>query len=184
MTATTFEIPGLVLLTPRVFTDDRGWFMESYSESELAKHGITVRFVQDNHSWSRKNVLRGLHFQKPPHAQDKLVRVTRGEVTDVAVDVRAGSPTFGKYVAVTLSEENKQMFFIPKGFAHGFVTRTDDVDLEYKVSDFYDAATDGGVRWDDPALGIPWNVKEPIVSAKDAALPLLKDIGEVFAYAE
>lgn len=182
MTATTFEIPGLVLLTPRVFADDRGWFMESYSERALAEHGITVRFVQDNHSRSHKNVLRGLHFQKPPHAQDKLVRVTRGEVMDVAVDVRVGSPTFGKFVAVTLSEENKQIFFIPKGFAHGFVTRTDDVDLEYKVSDFYDAATDGGVRWDDPALAIPWEVKDPIVSAKDSALPLLKDIGEVFTY--
>jgi dTDP-4-dehydrorhamnose 3,5-epimerase len=180
------SIEGLVLVTPRVFEDERGLFMESFNERDFAEHGIRTRFVQDNQSTSKKGVLRGLHFQRPPHAQDKLVRVTRGEALDVAVDIRSGSPTFGAVASVRLSGENRNALYIPKGFAHGFVALTDDVDFEYKVSDFWDAASEGGIRWSDPALKIDWSAlsgMDPasfIIVAKDRALPALEDANGVF----
>ncbi len=176
------DIAGVVLVTPRVFEDARGWFMESYSEREFATQGISVHFVQDNHSQSKKGVLRGLHFQKNPHAQDKLVRIIRGEVLDVVVDLRVGSPTYRKWIGVPLSETNRNILFIPKGCAHGFVTRSDHAELEYKVSDFYDAACDGGIAWNDPEIGVDWGITDPVLSEKDAALPTLKDAGSLFTY--
>jgi dTDP-4-dehydrorhamnose 3,5-epimerase len=175
-------IEGLALITPRVFEDERGFFMESYKEQEFIENGIDTRFVQDNHSKSKKGVLRGLHFQRSPHAQDKLVRVTRGEVLDVAVDLRAGSPTYKKWISVRLSEEGRQMLFIPKGFAHGFLSLAEDTELQYKVSDAYDPASDGGIIWNDPDLGIEWGTESPICSEKDLSLPRLNDIGEIFSY--
>lgn len=173
---------GLILITPQAFEDERGFFMESYSERAFAEHGISVRFVQDNHSKSTKGVLRGLHFQRPPHAQCKLVRVTRGVALDVAVDLRTGSPTYRQWAAIRLSEENQKMLYIPAGFAHGFLALADLVEVEYKVDDFYDAASDGGVRWDDPDIGIDWGIADPLMSEKDRSLPFLKDLGDVFAY--
>jgi dTDP-4-dehydrorhamnose 3,5-epimerase len=173
-------IPDVILITPRVFEDERGYFFESYKQDEFAQNGIHAVFVQENRSRSKKGVLRGLHFQKPPHAQDKLVSVTRGEILDVAVDIRKSSPSFGKWVGARLSEDNHQMLFIPKGFAHGFVALSDIADMHYKVSDVYNAASEGGVIWSDHDLGIDWGVEQPILSEKDAVFPRLKDLGEVF----
>jgi dTDP-4-dehydrorhamnose 3,5-epimerase len=180
------SVDGLVLIAPLLFEDERGFFMESYHQREFSDHGIDVRFVQDNHSKSKKGVLRGFHFQKPPHAQDKLVRVTRGEVLDVAIDLRIGSPTFGAWACERLSEENHRMLFIPKGFAHAFVALTDDVDFEYKVTDVWDAPSESGIRWDDPALKIDWasltglDPASFIIGAKDRALPSFDDAKGVF----
>ncbi len=180
------SIPGLILIIPRVFEDERGFFMESFNEREFAEHGIAVRFVQDNQSKLKKGVLRGFHFQRAPHAQDKLVRVTRGEALDVAVDIRSGSPTFGACASARLSGENRNALFIPKGFAHGFVALTDDVDFEYKVSDFWDAGSEGGIRWDDPSLRVDWVTltgMDPatfVIGAKDRVLPMLEDVKGVF----
>lgn len=174
------DIPDVILITPRIFEDERGYFFESYKQGEFAQNGINVNFVQENRSRSKKGVVRGLHFQKPPHAQDKLVSVTRGEIIDFAVDVRKGSPTFGKWVSARLSEDNHQLLYIPKGFAHGFVALSDVTDMQYKVSDVYDAASEGGVIWNDPDLGIDWSVTEPILSQKDLIFPQLKDLGETF----
>jgi dTDP-4-dehydrorhamnose 3,5-epimerase len=182
MELSRFDISGPVLITPKVFEDGRGFFFESYNERVFAKHGLKVRFVQDNRSSSVKNVLRGIHFQRLPHAQDKLVCVTRGEALDIAVDLREGSPTYKRYVSVCLSESNKQMLFIPKGFGHGFLALSDIVDFEYKVSDFYDPDTDGGIRWNDPDINIDWEITDPLLSPKDAELPLLRDIAPVFTY--
>jgi dTDP-4-dehydrorhamnose 3,5-epimerase len=176
------NLEGVVLITPRVFEDERGFFMESYSARIFAEHGIDVRFVQDNHSRSTRGVLRGLHFQKNPHAQDKLVRIIRGEVLDVVVDLRVGSPTYRRWIGVPLSETNKNILFIPKGCAHGFVTRSEIAELEYKVSDFYDAACDGGIAWNDPEIAVDWEIEHPILSQKDAVLPTLKEIGDLFTY--
>jgi len=176
------EVAGPVIVTPRLFEDDRGFFMESYNRREFEANGIGVRFVQDNHSRSKRGVLRGLHFQRPPCAQDKLVRVTRGEAFDIAVDIRTGSPTFGRWIGATLSEENRRMLFIPKGFAHGFVARVEGTELEYKVSDFYDAASDGGIVWNDPEINIDWGIDHPLCSSKDAALPSLKKAIGIFTY--
>jgi dTDP-4-dehydrorhamnose 3,5-epimerase len=175
----TFEktfIDGLLIVTPRVFPDERGFFLESYKASEFAAAGIREVFVQDNHSRSSRGVLRGLHFQKAPHAQAKLVRVTRGLVWDVAVDLRRGSPTYGKWLGLELGEDNRKMLYIPRGFAHGFVSLTDDAELQYKCSAEYNKDSDGGVRWDDPELAITWPLPEVTFSEKDAALPLLRDI--------
>ncbi len=182
MELSRFDIQGPILITPKVFEDDRGFFFESYSERVFAENGISVRFVQDNRSRSLKGVLRGIHFQRPPHAQDKLVSVTRGEVLDVAVDLREGSPTYKKHISARLSELNKQMLFIPKGFGHAFLTLSDIADFEYKVSDFYDPETDGGIRWDDPDINVDWGITDPLLSQKDAELPLLRDIGPIFRY--
>lgn len=174
-------IPGLSILTPRLFPDDRGFFMETYKESDFVKAGIAERFVQDNHSRSSKGTLRGLHFQRPPYAQAKLVCCTRGRLWDVAVDLRKDSPTFKQWHGVELSEENRVMFFIPAGFAHGFVALEDGTELQYKCSAEYNAQSDGGVRWDDPDLAIDWPIKDVLVSPKDAALPYLKDLQNPFA---
>jgi dTDP-4-dehydrorhamnose 3,5-epimerase len=183
MTFENLNINGLVVVTPRVFGDDRGFFLESYNRKEFAENGIDVDFVQDNHSRSIKGVLRGLHFQKPPFAQDKLVRVTQGAVWDVAVDIRPDSPTFGQWEGVTLSEENKKMFFIPKGFAHGFIVLTDIVDFQYKCSNFYSKESEGGVLWNDPDLAVKWpHVDDMILSDKDKTWPLLKNISKELSW--
>jgi dTDP-4-dehydrorhamnose 3,5-epimerase len=172
---TQLEFPGLVLVEPRIFHDERGYFLESYKESEFMSNGIKFRFVQDNHSLSVKNVIRGLHYQRSPRAQGKLVRVLRGAAWDVAVDLRKDSPTFKKWLGLELSEENNRMLFIPPGFAHGFAALTDDVHLLYKCTEEYDPALDTGIRWNDPELAINWPVSDPVISEKDKILPLLKD---------
>lgn len=173
------EIPGPIIVEPKAFGDERGFFLESYKKSDFVKNGIDVEFKQDNHSLSTKGVLRGLHYQKPPSAQAKLVRVIKGSVWDVAVDIRKESPTFKKWIAVELSEENKKMFYIPEGFAHGFVALTDDVHLVYKCSNEYSPLHDAGIRWDDPEIAVEWPVRKPLLSDKDLVLPYLKD-AEVF----
>lgn len=173
-------IQDLCVITPHLFPDDRGFFMETYKESDFIEAGISERFVQDNHSRSSKSTLRGLHFQRPPFAQAKLVRCTRGRLWDVAVDLRPSSPTYKQWHGVELSEENRVMFFIPAGFAHGFVALEDGAELQYKCSAEYNAQSDGGVRWDDPDLAIDWPIKDVLVSPKDAALPYLKDIQNPF----
>ncbi|MBU6324652.1 MAG: dTDP-4-dehydrorhamnose 3,5-epimerase [Bacteroidetes bacterium] len=164
-------LPGLLLIEPKVFRDARGYFFESFSSREMESLGIKVPFVQDNQSLSQKGVLRGLHFQGPPAAQDKLVRVISGAVLDVAVDVRQGSPTYGRHFAVELSGDNFLMLFIPKGFAHGFETLEDNTVFSYKCSDYYRPDTEGGLRWDDPDVNIAWRGHEALVSDKDQKLP-------------
>jgi len=154
--------------------------METYSQKIFRENGIDVNFVQDNHSFSKKGVLRGLHFQKPPMAQDKLARVIKGEVFDVVVDLRRQSPTFGQWLGLILSEENRQMLFIPKGFAHGFLTLSATADFEYKVSNLYSPENDSGLLWNDPEVGIDWPIKNPILNDKDKKQPRLKELGEVF----
>jgi len=170
------QIEGLVLVEPKVFHDSRGFFMETYKESEFGAHGIAERFVQDNHSLSQKGVLRGLHFQHRPKAQGKLVSVIKGSVWDVAVDIRPDSSTYMKWCSVELTEENKKMLYIPPGFAHGFAALSDDVHLVYKCTSEYDANCDAGIRWNDTDIGVDWPISEPIVSDKDRELPFLKDI--------
>ena len=160
------SLPGVMLIKPRVFADPRGFFMETYRQNILAQAGIHETFVQDNHSHSSRGVLRGLHYQlRSPQA--KLCRVARGEVLDVAVDLRHGSPNFGKWVSALLSGENHTQIYIPKGFAHGFVVRSETADFLYKCSDYFDASDDRGVLWNDPAIGIDWDMAEPILSDKD-----------------
>jgi dTDP-4-dehydrorhamnose 3,5-epimerase len=171
---TKLALDGLILVEPRAFPDDRGFFMETYKRSEYAANGIDAEFVQDNHSFSSRGVIRGLHYQLPPRAQGKLVRVPLGRGWDVAVDLRRGSPTFGKWIGVELSEENRRMLWIPAGFAHGFVALSDAAHLMYKCSAEYDKASEAGIRWDDPDLAIDWPLKAQAVSAKDEALPFLK----------
>ena len=178
-------ISGLVVIEPDVFGDSRGYFMESFSCRKFMElTGIDVNFVQDNESKSSYGVLRGLHFQRPPHAQSKLVRVVKGAVLDVAVDIRKGSPTFGKHVAVELTEDNHRQFFVPRGFAHGFVVLTDEVVFQYKCDNFYAPESEGAIAWDDPDLGIDWKVPADkiILSAKDTCHPRLKDAQWLFDY--
>jgi dTDP-4-dehydrorhamnose 3,5-epimerase len=172
------KIDGLIIIEPSVFADDRGFFMETYSKKVFAENGIDIEFVQDNHSRSTKGVLRGLHFQKSPFAQDKLIRCTRGEVLDVAVDVRKDSPTFGQHESILLSEDNKTMFFIPKGFAHGFLVLSDIADFQYKCSNFYNKESESGLLYNDPELNIDWPKLdiELILSEKDKLWPTLKEI--------
>ncbi|WP_295460615.1 dTDP-4-dehydrorhamnose 3,5-epimerase [uncultured Pseudomonas sp.] len=161
-------IPDVKLIEPKVFGDDRGFFLESFQAERYAQQaGITLAFVQDNHSRSARNVLRGLHFQRSK-PQGKLVRVVRGEVLDVAVDIRRGSPTFGNVVSEILSEENKRQLWIPPGLAHGFVVLSETADFEYKCTDYYDPSDEGSLIWNDPDLNIDWRVSDPILSAKDA----------------
>ena len=175
------KIEGLLLLEPVLHGDERGYFMESFSERDFeAQTGLKVRFVQDNESCSRKGVLRGLHFQKEPYAQAKLVRVVRGKVLDVAVDIRPESPTFGKYVATELSAENHRQMFIPKGFAHGYVVLEDDTVFQYKCDEYYHPEAEGGIAWNDPQIAIDWGVaeNEVILSEKDKHRPLLSELCE------
>lgn len=173
------------LIVPRRFHDPRGWLSETYSERAFTAFGLTCRFVQDNQSYSaRRGTIRGLHLQVPPRAQAKLVRVVRGRILDLAVDVRRGSPTYGQFVSAELSADNGHQLFVPAGFAHGFCTLDDDVEVVYKVSDFYAPDCERGLRWDDPAIGIPWPVAAAgaSVSDKDAMLPLLADWTSPFEY--
>ncbi len=176
------DIPDVMLVTACSFSDDRGFFMETFKQSVFAANGIPDTFVQSNFSRSLRGVLRGLHYQRPPHAQAKLVRVVRGEVFDVAVDVRSGSPTFGRWVGAHLSADRLQMLYIPVGFAHGFCVLSDEADFAYQVSAEYAPDADAGIVWNDPDIGISWPVTEPILSPKDAQLPRLKEVGISFTY--
>ena len=178
------KIPGVVIIEPRLFPDARGYFFESFSKREFEEKVGKIEFVQDNESKSSYGVLRGLHFQKPPYAQSKLVRVVKGAVLDVAVDIRKGSPTFGQHVAVELTEDNHLQFFIPQGFAHGFAVLTDEVIFQYKCDNFYAPASEGAIAWDDPDLGIDWRVsaEKVILSEKDRRHPRLKEIESPFSY--
>lgn len=177
-------LPGVVLLTPRRFGDDRGWFTETWNAATMAAAGLDVAFVQDNHSFSAPvGTLRGLHYQRPPRAQDKLVRCTRGAIFDVAVDIRIGSATYGQWVGVELTAANGAQLFVPKGFLHGFVTREPDTEVQYKCSDLYAPDCDGGIRWDDPTLGIEWGLSgAPVLSAKDQIAPLLAEFVSPFTW--
>ena len=175
------NIEGVYIVEPVLHGDERGYFMESFSERDFeAQTGLKVRFVQDNESCSRKGVLRGLHFQKEPYAQAKLVRVVRGKVLDVAVDIRPESPTFGKYVATELSAENHRQMFIPKGFAHGYVVLEDDTVFQYKCDEYYHPEAESGIAWNDPQIAINWGVaeNEVILSEKDKHRPLLSELCE------
>lgn len=174
MNVIPLEIPDVKLVMPRVFPDDRGFFLQTYQTRQYRDAGIDVRFVQDNWSRSEKGVLRGLHYQLE-YAQDKLVSVVHGKVFDVAVDIRRGSPTFGKWVGKVLSDGNKYQMFVPKGFAHGFCVLSDEVDFVYKCSDFYMPGDEYGIRWDDPDVGIEWSGSDFQLADKDRAAPLLKD---------
>jgi len=172
------EIPDVILIKPKVFEDERGFFMETYKKPDFEKAGIKGDFVQDNHSKSKYGVLRGLHFQKEPYAQSKIVRCIRGVIYDVAVDLRKNSPTFGKYVGVILSEFNKHQLYIPRGFAHGFVVLSDVAEVVYKVDNVYAPDYEGGLIWNDPDVNIQWPVESPIVSPKDKRLPTLRELIE------
>lgn len=178
----TVDIPGLLVLEPQAFSDERGFFMETYSRDRYQAAGISGDFFQDNLSCSKKGVIRGLHYQAPPFAQGKLVSVIRGCVLDVAVDIRAGSPTYGRHVAVKLSAENRKQFWIPAGFAHGFVALEDDTIFAYKCTAPYSKGHDRGIRFNDPMIGIEWGVEDPIVSEKDRQHPLLEDAAQEFIF--
>ena len=182
MRARPLDISDVVLVEPQVYQDERGFFLEAWNRQRLAEAlGEDVEFVQDNHSRSTRKVLRGLHYQVPPHTQGKLVRVTSGAVWDVAVDIRATSPTFGKWVGVELTADNNLQLWIPSGFAHGFIALSGVADVLYKASGYYSADHDRSIRWDDPDIGIAWPLDgEPILSHKDAGAPYLRD-AEVFA---
>jgi dTDP-4-dehydrorhamnose 3,5-epimerase len=173
-------LPGVLLIEPKVFGDDRGFFMETYRADTFRDIGIG-EFVQDNHSRSARGVLRGLHYQEP-NAQGKLVRCTRGAIFDVAVDIRRGSPSFGRWFGIELSDANKLMLWIPPGFAHGFCALEEDSDLVYKCTKLYDKASDRSILWNDPAIGIKWPIAEPVLSAKDAAAPRLAEAATLPAY--
>lgn len=178
------KIPEVILVEPKVFEDGRGFFMETYKMPDFVASGIERSFVQDNHSRSTKGVLRGLHYQPPPFAQGKLVRAVRGEIFDVAVDIRKGSPTYGKWVAVILSEENKNMVYVPEGFAHGLCVLSEVAEVTYKTTNVYLPEAEAGVIWNDEDLNIEWPVKEPILSAKDKKWPRLQDADIKFYYGE
>lgn len=168
------EIPGILILNPKVFEDDRGFFLESYNKKDFEEAGIAEEFVQDNHSRSCKGVLRGLHYQQN-HPQGKLIRAVRGKVLDVIVDIRKGSPTFGQWLSVELSAENKKQIWIPKGLAHGFSVLSNEAEFCYKVTDFYHPEDEKGILWNDPQLAIDWQVSDPILSAKDQLLPTIDE---------
>ena len=180
----TTSLPDVLILTPKRFGDDRGWFMETFNAARVAEAGLNLSFVQDNHSMSAKvGTLRGLHFQTPPHAQDKLVRCSKGAILDVAVDIRRGSPTYGKWTAVELTEANGKQLLVPKGFLHGFVTRSENTEVQYKCTDVYAPDCDGGIRWDDAEIGIDWGLTgDPVLSAKDTVATLLRDYDSPFIY--
>jgi dTDP-4-dehydrorhamnose 3,5-epimerase len=177
------KLPGVKLIEPAVFGDHRGFFMESYNEDVFRRHGITHTFVQDNHSLSvDAGVLRGLHYQLNPKAQTKLIRVTAGAIYDVIVDIRQGSPTYGKWQGFILSSANKRQLLVPKGFAHGFCTLVPNTEVQYKVDEFYSPEHDRGIAWNDPALGIDWPASAPILSEKDGKHPLLAEAENNFVY--
>lgn len=183
MNIITTDVLDVYIIEPKVYGDTRGWFFESWSEKELQEKGLNYKFVQDNHSFSaQKGTLRGLHFQKGEAAQSKLVRCVRGAVLDVAVDMREGSPTYKKWVAVELSADNYKQLLIPRGFLHGFITLTDNVEFLYKADNFYNFEADRNILWNDPELNVDWNNLEPILSEKDAKAPILKDSDINFKY--
>ena len=185
MDITQTKLSGVLVITPRRFGDHRGFFTESWNRKALAEAGVDLDFLQDNHSFSAdQGTVRGLHFQSPPSAQDKLVRVLRGAIMDVAVDVRTGSPTYGQWVGEELSAENGRQLLVPKGFLHGFATLTPDVDVAYKCTDYYAPDCDGAVRFDDPDLKIDWGIPndQAILSGKDADAPAFKDFQSPFTY--
>ena len=173
-------LQGLHIITPRIFSDHRGSFFESYNAQTLAKDGIDTIFVQDNQSHSAKNVLRGLHFQRPPFAQAKLVRVLQGAALDIAVDIRKASPTYGQHYSILLSADNNTQFYIPEGFAHGFLSLADDTIFCYKCSNYYHQASEDGLLWNDEKLGINWGIESPILSPKDEVYTLFKDFSSPF----
>ena len=176
MNVTETRLKGVFILEPQVFGDARGWFMESWSKKKMEEAGIFYDFVQDNQSFSaEKGTLRGLHYQKNPMAQAKLLRCTRGEILDVAVDIRKGSPQYAKWASVRLSAENKRQLMIPRGFAHGFITLTDDVEVQYKADNYYAPECDGNILWSDPAIGVDWEIAPTVLSAKDEAAPTLAE---------
>ena len=176
MQVITTKLDGVLILEPKVFGDARGWFMETWSARKMAAAGLNFDFVQDNQSYSaHKGTLRGLHYQTAPFAQAKLVRCTRGNLLDVAVDIREGSETFAQWVAVELTAENKRQLLIPRGFAHGFITLTDDVEIQYKADNFYSPECDGNIRWDDAQIGVEWPFAPTILADKDAKAPTLNE---------
>ena len=179
------KIEDVILVKPKVFGDNRGFFMETYKKSDFFENGITVEFNQDNHSRSKKGVLRGLHYQESPYGQAKLVRCARGRIYDVAVDIRKGSKTFGQYVKVELTEDNKHMLFIPEGFAHGFVVLSETATFNYKCTDFYSPEHDGGVLWNDEDIAIEWpldGIEEVLLSEKDKKQKTFKELDLPFVY--
>lgn len=179
------NIPGVVVITPARFGDARGWFSETWNAAKFAAAGFDLNFVQDNHSFSaQKGTLRGLHYQRPPHAQDKLVRCTRGAILDVAVDIRRGSPQYGAWVGVELTAENGRQLLVPKGFLHGFLTLTENTEVQYKCTDLYAPDCDAGIRWDDPTIGVDWGLNgvAPVLSAKDQVAPLLAGFDSPFVW--
>ena len=175
MEAEITAIPGVLILHPKVFEDERGFFFESYNKQKLEAVGIAEAFVQDNHSKSSRGVLRGLHYQVR-YPQGKLVRIIQGEVLDVVVDIRRGSPTFGQWISVLISAENKKQVWIPGGLAHGFAVLSETAEFCYKVTDYYHPEDEAGIRWDDPQLGIDWQIQNPVLSPKDQALPYLNEV--------
>lgn len=174
------EIEGLLIIKPKVFEDDRGHFFESFNKNVFFKNGLSLEFVQDNQSLSNKNVLRGLHFQSPPYAQGKLIRVIKGSVLDVAVDIRKSSPTYGKNVVINLSEQNKIMFYIPEGFAHGFLTLEDNTIFSYKCTNFFNKESEGSLLWNDLDLNVNWGITNPILSDKDKVAPSFNSFNSPF----
>jgi dTDP-4-dehydrorhamnose 3,5-epimerase len=180
MQVTKTFIEGLLVIQPTIFHDARGYFYEPYNRKMFAEIGINEEFVQDNQSFSQKGVLRGLHFQNPPHAQAKLLRILQGSIWDVAVDIRKSSPTYGKYFGIELSAENKTIFYVPEGFAHGFLTLEDNTLLLYKCSGFYNKPSEGALIWNDPEVGIPWNITDPMLSEKDLQGKTLKELKSQF----
>lgn len=174
------EIPGLLIIQPQVFSDSRGYFFESYNKIKLEEQGFDYDFIQDNQSMSSKGTLRGLHFQNPPYEQGKLISVIKGSVLDVAVDIRKKSPFFGKYFSIKLDEHNKTMLWIPPGFAHGFLACEDHTIFVYKCTQVYNKESEGSLLWNDPDLNIKWNIKDPVISAKDSKAPLFKDLISFF----
>ena len=180
MDITTTNIEGLLIIKPRVFGDERGYFFESFREDIMKSNGVTSKFVQDNQSMSSKGILRGLHFQKDPFAQGKLVRVIKGSVLDVAVDIRKKSPTYGQHFLIELNEENKTMFYIPPGFAHGFLTLEDDTLFSYKCTNYYNKESEGAIRWNSKSLNVDWGIVNPILSSKDATAPTFDEFQSPF----
>jgi dTDP-4-dehydrorhamnose 3,5-epimerase len=176
------EIPGLILVKPHMAGDHRGFFLELYKQSDFVRGGISERLVQDNYSRSSKGVLRGLHYQKRPKAQGKLVGCMKGRIFDVAVDIRRGSPHFGRWAGVELTEENRHMLYVPPGFAHGFQVLSESADVMYKCTDEYSPADERGIIWNDPAIGIAWPLPEPVLSGKDRVYPRLKDADNNFEF--
>jgi len=177
---TPLDIPEVVLIEPKVFPDERGFYMETYKHSEFVAHGIAESFVQENHSHSSKRILRGLHYQKRPRAQGKLVRVISGEVFDVAVDIRRGSPTYGKWIGMMLSAQNKRMLYLPPWCAHGFCVVSDEAEMVYKVTEEYALKYEAGIMWDDSDLAIQWPIEDPFLSDRDRAWPTFREAGNDF----